>query len=67
MSPTTIGTKALAKRICPVVTGVTESCSNVPCSRSRATDRAESTTVCSIESITMSPGMMNHCVMLLGL
>ena len=63
----THGTKVFAKIICPVVRGVTESCSNVPCSLSREIAKAANTTVCSMPIIKINPGMMNHCVMLLTL
>ena len=47
--------------------GVTSNWSNVPCSRSRATDMAVSSSVCIIVSVPIKPGIMFQRVSRFGL
>ena len=47
--------------------GVTNNWSNVPCSRSRATDMAANSSVCSMVSVPIRPGIMFQRVSRLGL
>ena len=54
-SPTMIGGSALPIRICQGTSGVTRSWSNVPCSRSLATEKAAVMSVCSMASAAISP------------
>ena len=58
ISPMLTEGTALPMRICSGVSGVTSSWSKVPCSRSRATDRAASISVCNMLSEAISAGMM---------
>jgi hypothetical protein len=53
-SPTSTGGMALPIMICVGVSGVTSNWSKVPCSRSRATDSAVSSSVCSMLSAATS-------------
>ena len=57
ISPTRMAGSALPTRICMGLSGVTSSWSKVPCSRSRATDSAASSRVCSMLSAAIRPGI----------